>query len=279
MDINNRIIFRKGSKTFFYATLFFPKKKRKQITSLYAFVRTVDDFVDRIPQDKKGFLNFKELYYKALVGQQVQSSIINQFILLQKDLAFEQVWIDSFFKAMESDLNFNHYQTLRQTEDYMYGSAEVIGLMMSKIMEVVPENYFFAQKLGQAFQYINFIRDLAEDQKLGRSYLPADFYFKFNLKSLTKEEVFSKPEEFKRFFRNQIDYFYSLIDEAKLGFSFIPKRYQKPIKIATNLYLWTASVIYKNPLIVFDKKVKPSKMRLVLETLKIILNFKNDNKK
>jgi phytoene synthase len=153
----------------------------------------------------------------------------------------------------------------------MYGSASVVGFMMCKILGIKEEAYAYANKLGQAFQYINFIRDINEDNALNRQYLPEVNLKKYNLANLEEDYIRQNQENFIKFLRSELEYFYKLIDEAKKGFDFIPRRYRIPIEIATNLYLYTAKIIYKNPEVVYEKKVKPKIMRIFIEALKVIL--------
>lgn len=266
-------IFKKGSKTFFYSSFFFPKNIKEDVSTLYAFVRVADDFVDSVPALREKFLNFKNLYYEALKGKLSNISVIDEFVTLQKKYMFKQDWVDAFLLAMESDLNIQKMQIMKDTEDYMYGSASVVGFMMCRILGIKEEAYPYALKLGEAFQYINFIRDIAEDNTLHRQYLPDENLKKYNLENLSFDYIKQNQENFNKFIRAELDYFYKLIDQAKVGFKFIPKRYRIPIEIATNLYLFTARIIYQNPSIIYKVKVKPKKTKIFYEALKVI--FKN----
>lgn len=273
MASNQEQIFRKGSKTFFYSSFLFPKIIKKDVSILYAFVRIADDYVDAIPADLKSFYDFKNNYYQALVGQESNSNIIKDFISLQKKFDFEQGWVDAFLSAMERDLNPIMCKTIKDTENYMYGSAEVVGLMMCRILSINKEAYPYAQKLGQAFQYINFIRDVYEDEGLKRGYLPEDNVVKSGLGQLNKESAYKNKVSFEHFLRKEINYFYELTKEAKKGFKFIPIRYRVPIMLATNLYIYTAKIIEKDPLIVYTKKVKPGQTRILYEALKVLIKI------
>jgi phytoene synthase len=206
-------IFSKGSKTFYNSTFFFPKLQRQQITRLYAFVRRADDYVDAIPQDIDQFYRFKEFYLslssttKYIENNpanrlEIDSSdkfIITSFVALEQELGFDPAWTSAFLGSMERDLTQNTYETLPETVDYIYGSANVIGLYMAKIMKLPESAYKSAESLGQAFQYINFIRDIAEDITLGRNYFPQELMRKFNLKSLDYSETSLKKTEFENF--------------------------------------------------------------------------------
>jgi phytoene synthase len=91
---------------------------------------------------------------------------------------------------------------------------------------------------------------------------------------LTKEETLNNKTEFERFVRDQIDQYFEWVKEAESGFKFIPRRYYIPIKTASDMYKWTALQIRENPFIVYDKKVKPTKGRIIRSVLKNTFKIK-----
>jgi phytoene synthase len=93
-------------------------------------------------------------------------------------------WVDAFLTAMKLDLFKSRYENIEQTNRYMYGSAEVIGLMLCKIMSLPIESYASARLLGRAMQYCNMIRDIAEDCQLGRQYIPDTALRQFGIEKL-----------------------------------------------------------------------------------------------
>jgi phytoene synthase len=269
-------IFQQGSRTYFYSSLFFPTFVKKDVFELYGFVRKVDNFVDRIPQNKNGFLKFREKYYQALEGQKTNDIVISSFIKLQKEKEFKQQWIESFLNSMAQDLTKQNYETIDETLKYIYGSAEVIGLMMAKILRLPQESYRFAQYLGRAMQYINFIRDISEDINLGRNYLPSLEMKKFGLKTLNYSYTQNHKEQFIDFIRYQIQRYCQWQSLAERGYQFIPKRYLISIKTASEMYHWTAEQIYKNPFIVYEWKVKPMIMKILTTTLINLIDPQNN---
>jgi len=264
-------IFREGSTTYFNSSIFFPKSVRKDVFILYGFVRVADNFVDTIPQQREEFLNFRHLYEEALSGKKVDNFVIEYFVDLMERKEFKPEWVDAFLHSMELDLTKKVYNSLNETLEYIYGSAEVIGLFMAKILDLPEKAYFAAERLGRAMQYINFIRDIKEDIKLGRRYFPLGDY---DLKNLTKEEAINNKEEFERFFRDQIKLYFKWQEEAEKGFKYIPKRYWIPIQTASDMYKWTALKIKENPFIVYEEKVKPSKGRIIRTVLKNIFKIR-----
>jgi phytoene synthase len=135
-------IFKKGSTTFFYSSKFFPSDVKRDVTKLYAFVRTADDYVDSIPQQAEAFYSFKERYHAALEGTPADDEVIDSFVELQQRMGFDQSWIDAFFDSMEMDISKEHYSTMEEVETYLYGSAEVVGLMMARIMRLPPRRTY-----------------------------------------------------------------------------------------------------------------------------------------
>ena len=260
-------IFQKGSKTYFYSSLFFPTTIKKDVFELYAFVRKADNYVDTVPQDSDGFYRFKNKYYQAVGGEKTGDIVIGSFAQLTQKKHFEHSWVDAFLDAMEMDLTKKQYYTLDETLQYIYGSAEVIGLMMAKIMNLPSQSFPYARYLGRAMQYINFIRDIAEDQELDRTYFPVADFNTCGLKSLDYDHVKRHPEEFQRFIHQQIHRYCHWQRTAEIGYKYIPKRYLISVKTASEMYYWTAEQIYKNPFIIYEWKVKPLISRIITTTL------------
>jgi 15-cis-phytoene synthase len=264
----NKNIFRNGSKTYYTSSLFFSKKINHEVLILYSFLRTADDYVDLIPQQKDEFFKFKSQILDSIEGKIVDNQIAMDFAELFHRKKFEKEWVISFFEAMESDLGKVNMKTLKETEKYMYGSAEVVGLFMAKILDLEKDSYKYAKLLGKSMQYINFIRDFKEDLSLGRTYLPLDEAKKFNLDNLKISTVEKNKEYFEMFIKKQIDHFFLWDRQAREGFKFIDKKNLIPIKTAQDSYLWTAKKIYNDPLIILRKKIKPSKLRIIMFAFK-----------
>lgn len=283
-------IFKAASTTYYYSSLFFTPAVRDAVSTFYAFVRVADDFVDAIPQQKEEFFAFVAEYERQrgnvgvnkaknakkaqtatkatrLVTGQVSKrhrEIIKNMIQLQIKYGIEDEVIDAFLKAMAEDLSKNVYGTIDETIEYMYGSAEVIGICMAKILGLPAAAQQAAQLQGRAMQYINFIRDIAEDLTLNRQYLPTSELKKFGLASLSHKEALKKPVAFQEFMRAQIAQYTQWQAQAAEGYTYIPYRYRVPIVTAARMYGWTARQIAKDPFIVYQKKVKPTKQHVVL---------------
>lgn len=256
----HREVFRGGSKTYFNSSLFFPADVRDDVFILYGFVRVADDFVDAVPQREVEFREFVELYRKARAGATVGNTIIDTFVDLERRKGFKEEWTDGFLHSMEMDLSRRFYRDVSETLEYVYGSAEVIGLFMARIMGLEERAEHAAQMLGRAMQFINFIRDIDEDNELGRTYLPMA---ETDLKDLKEPTTTAAPDEFRRFLRSQLDRYAEWQSQAETGYRFLPRRYLIPIKTAADMYNWTAEVIERDPFVVYQRKVKPSRLRIV----------------
>ena len=276
--INKKLfsIFKQGSKTYFYSSLFFPTYMKKDVFALYGFVRKADNYVDSIPQDVNGFYEFKDKYYSALNGNKSDDIIIDSFIKLAEKKGFKPEWTDAFLNSMEADIKKSTYDTIDETIEYMYGSAEVIGLYMAKIMDLPDKALYYAQYLGRAMQYINFIRDIAEDIKLGRIYMPGNELKKHGIIKLEYDYIKTIPEKFIGFVHAQLNYYCKWQKIAEKGYKYIPKRYLIPVKTASEMYNWTAEQIFNDPFLIYQKKIKPQVSQIIST---IILNIVNPSYK
>jgi len=200
--------------------------------------------------------------------------VIREFVELKRRRGFRREWVEGFLNSMEMDLHKRVYETETELLEYMHGSAEVVGLMMARIMGLSPEADPYAMMLGRAMQYVNFIRDLSEDIDMGRQYLPLQEAKSFGLEDLTRSEIQSKEENFRDFMRSQVLKYLSWQGVAEKGYRYIPLRLLVPVKTAADMYKWTARVIYGDPFIVLRRKVKPRKERIIAAGLINVLGVR-----
>ena len=265
-------VFKAGSTTYFNSSLFFPPAMRAEVFALYGFVRVADNFVDAVPQEAEAFWRFVARYCAAWAGTPADDAIIDDFVTLARRLEFDPVWTDAFLASMEADLTQRFYRTEAEMLEYVYGSAEVIGLYMAKIMRLPAEAQFAAQRLGRAMQVINFIRDAAEDAGLGRRYLPLE---RDGVRLLgvpddwlpSREWAQAHPAEWTAFLRGHLERYAAWQAEAEAGYRFIPRRPRMAVRTAGDMYNWTARKIAADPFVVFARQVKPKKARIVAQAL------------
>ena len=178
---------RRYSTSFSLGIRFLQKDLQEPIYSIYGFVRFADEIVDSFDgYDKKTLLEkFTQETYEAIDNKISLNPILNAFQHVVNTYQIPQELIDTFLRSMEMDLEKKAYD--KETYDeYILGSAEVVGLMCLKVfLEGDQKEYdrlkMNAMKLGSAFQKINFLRDLNEDYNdLGRTYFPGINLDEFN---------------------------------------------------------------------------------------------------
>jgi phytoene synthase len=168
------------STSFSMATKLLSKSIRKDIYNIYGFVRFADEIVDSFHNFNKSelFNSFAEDLDKALLNKISLNPILNSFQHTYHKYSIDRELVDSFMKSMRMDLKKKKYSTVKEYEEYIYGSADVVGLMCLKVFVQGNEKQFQklkinAMKLGSAFQKVNFLRDIKVDQEnLKRSYFP-----------------------------------------------------------------------------------------------------------
>lgn len=269
-------IFRKGSKTYFWSSLFFPRKIRNDVFKLYSFVRVVDDMVDQTPQDKTGFRYIERTWEtrRPRAVHDIKDRVLRNIISLKKKYDFEPAWIDAFLRSMRWDVMGSRYAKLSDSLAYVYGSAEVIGLMMAKVLGLGAEAQKGARLQGRAMQWINFCRDIGEDLSLGRCYFPASDLRKFRLPDLTYDTAQKNPRAFAKFMEYQLDRYEVWQQRADEYYLFMPRRLRVPIRTASSMYRWTAEQIRSDPFVVYRHKVKPHKWQIFREVVRSAIHGK-----
>jgi phytoene/squalene synthetase len=176
----SKIITKSYSTSFYLSSRLLEKEKREAIFAIYGFVRIADEVVDSFHQFDKSYLlkKFEEDTYYALDNNISTNLALFSFQKTIKKYNIDRAYIDAFIASMKADLNKKNYNNSDELKTYIYGSADVIGLMCLKIFcngneSLFKKLEFQAMNLGSAFQKINFLRDLkADKKKLNRNYFP-----------------------------------------------------------------------------------------------------------
>jgi phytoene synthase len=271
MSSVEQTIFRNGSTTYYWGSRFFPKAVRADVFKLYSFLRVADDYVDSVPAQADEFHALRTAWQQAATDtgfdttptatDTIDRRVIKNIVAVSRAYDFEPAWLEAFWDAMQADLSPQNYRTLRQSLGYTYGSAEVVGLMMAKIMGLPPESYAAAKLQGRAMQWINFIRDVEEDNRMSRRYFPLTDLQKFQLPDLQEATARKYHDNFAQFMRFEIARYREWQAQAEQGMHFIPGLLRPALRTAAAMYDWTAGEIERDPLIVFTRKVKPTKAR------------------
>jgi len=188
------------STSFSLATRLLSKNIRKDIYNIYGFVRFADEIVDSFHDYNKTelFNDFSIDLEKALHNKIHLNPILNSFQYTFHKYSLDKNLVDSFMKSMRMDLTKKKYSTVEEYKEYIYGSADVVGLMCLKVFVQGNANMYkklknSAMKLGSAFQKVNFLRDLKADKEdLNRTYFPNTKFEK--LSESEKNEIINDIE-------------------------------------------------------------------------------------
>jgi 15-cis-phytoene synthase len=224
----SQLITQRYSTSFSMGIKVFEKRFQAPIYGIYGFVRFADEIVDTFHDfDKKTLLDrFKADTYLAIDEKISLNPVLHSFQKVVNQYNIERPLIDAFLRSMEMDLEQNTYNK-DGYEEYIYGSAEVVGLMCLRVFtENDTEKYDrlrdSACSLGAAFQKINFLRDIKSDfDERGRTYFPGVDFKKFTNEDKAKIEIDIKKD----------------FDAALFGIRELPKGARLGVYIAYKYYL------------------------------------------
>jgi len=238
----SKLTTRSYSTSFSLGIRFLNKNLRNAIYGIYGFVRFADEIVDTFHEyDKKNLLDrFRQDAYSAIDEQISLNPILNSFQAVVNQYGIERDIIDAFLKSMEMDLDKSFYSR-ESYEEYILGSAEVVGLMCLRVFCNGEDSLYQslkpdAMRLGSAYQKVNFLRDLKADfDGLGRSYFP-----NISIENFSNEDKQQIIEEIKEDF-----------DLGYRGIKGLPKNSR------FGVYM---TYVYYNSLLKKIRRTKPSKI-------------------
>tara|TARA_B000000477_G_scaffold89964_1_gene76805 strand:+ start:989 stop:1828 length:840 start_codon:yes stop_codon:yes gene_type:complete len=221
------------STSFSLATRLLSENIRRDIYNIYGFVRFADEIVDSFHDynKKELFEDFSIDLYKALKNKIHLNPILNSFQHTFHKYDIDISLVDAFMKSMKMDLSKKKYSTVKEFKEYIYGSADVVGLMCLKVFVQGNQKLYLSLKenamsLGSAFQKVNFLRDLKADKEdLNRSYFP-NTSFK-NLDEKDKDFIISDIEND---FLKGLEGIKNLPIEAKFGVFMAYRYYNQLLK-------------------------------------------------
>ena len=230
----SKLVTQSYSTSFSLAVKMLSPSIRTDIFNIYGFVRFADEIVDTFHDYDKVELmkRFEEDYYHAKETGISLNPILNSFQHTVNKYNIEDHLVQAFLKSMKADLTKKEYQTKEEYAEYIYGSADVVGLMCLKVFVNGNDTKYnelkdAAMRLGSAFQKVNFLRDLKDDYEvLNRSYFPNIDLGQLNQKS--KQLIIKEIEEdFDYAFKNGI---LKLPVEAQFGVYMAYRYYRRLLK-------------------------------------------------
>ena len=197
---SSKIVIKRYSTSFYFSSSLLSKSIRQDIFNIYGFVRLADEIVDTFHDfPKKELLNeFEEELWRSIENKISLNPILNSFQNTVNRYSIPKDLIRSFLDSMKMDLEKKEYNSLEEYKKYIYGSADVVGLMCLKVFVKGSEALYsdlsdYAISLGSAFQKVNFLRDLKDDSNiLKRVYFPNVNMDDFNEES--KKEIINEIE-------------------------------------------------------------------------------------
>lgn len=223
----SRLITQRYSTSFTLGIKTLDKKYHMPIYAIYGFVRFADEIVDTFhDQDKEELLEkFTADTFEAIEKGFSYNPVLQAFQMIVNEYDIDFELIKAFLHSMEMDLDFKKYNDNRYNE-YIYGSAEVVGLMCLKVFCKGDSGMYDklkepARKLGAAFQKVNFLRDIKSDyEERGRVYFPGVDYRLFDL--TIKKQI---EEDIQRDF-----------DDAQIGIEQLPEGAKLGVRVAYLYY-------------------------------------------
>jgi len=214
------IVTRSYSSSFSRAVRLLDREIRTAIYSIYGFVRFADEIVDTFHSfDKKKLLEeFERDYYEAINRGISMNPVLNSFQITVRKYGIPDDLIQAFLNSMKTDLFKQNHHTKTETDTYIYGSAEAVGLMCLRVFvlgdsQLYDELEVPARRLGSAFQKINFLRDIKDDTELlNRQYFHNSTVSGFN-EAVKKEIVADVEKEFE----DSLEGIKKLPENSKLG--------------------------------------------------------------
>lgn len=225
------------STSFSLAVKMLSPEIRDAIYSIYGFVRFADEIVDSFHNfDKETLINdFETDYYKAAKSGISLNPILNSFQQTVFRYNLTDDLIQAFLKSMKADLIKSTYETKQEYEAYIYGSADVVGLMCLKVFVNGDEQEYLklkpeAMRLGSAFQKVNFLRDLKDDNLL----LERNYFPNADLKSFNEDSKKIIIKEIENDFLEAYNGIKKLPKTAKFGVYTAFVYYKQLLKILQN---------------------------------------------
>ena len=173
-----------SGSSFYYSFLFLPPNRRRAITALYAYCREVDDVVDECsdPQIAANKLAWWRQELDRLYAGQPQHPVTKALQVVLPEFNLPQEQLLEIIDGMEMDLQQTRYLDFKALSLYCYRVASVVGLLAAEIFGFTDrQTQKYAHDLGMAFQLTNIIRDVGEDARRGRVYLPLDELKRFDV--------------------------------------------------------------------------------------------------
>ncbi|WP_314434873.1 presqualene diphosphate synthase HpnD [Massilia timonae] len=252
-----------SGSSFYYSFLFLPPERRRAITALYAFCREVDDTVDEATDGSVA--RIKLAWWRTEVSKMYSGTPTHPVMLaLQPHVAtyqLEEKHLLAIVDGMEMDLDQSRYLDYPGLQRYCWHVAGVVGILSASIFGYTnPQTLAYAEKLGLAFQLTNIIRDVGDDARKGRIYLPVNDLQQFGVTAndLLKLQHSDKFEALMRF---QAERAQAIYDEALALLPKEDRRAQRPGLMMAAIYRTLLDEIQRDGFHVLNQRISLTPLR------------------
>ena len=268
LEFNSSQDLKREGKSFYWASFFLPKSSKKKAGILYSICRYFDDIADKYSEDQTDYL-------KDII-EEIRTNKNNKVnIFLQKNKINNLIFID-LIEGLILDQKKIRIQNKEELIKYSYHVAGTVGLMMSKIIGVKHDKAArSAIDLGIGMQLTNIARDVYEDSKMKRIYLPANWIPDISLKNLTdlSNKSLEKDERISNAIHEVISLSDKFYENGFAGLKYIPLSTRLGVFIAANVYRGIGNKIKSNKKKYFRERVYLNLLEKTLITIKSILLF------
>jgi phytoene synthase len=253
---------RHHSKSFFFSTQFLPPDKRRAVRALYAFCRTSDDTVDLAREDPARELADWVRLARAPVPPP-DNAVLVAWHDTRMRYGLSAALVDELLAGIAMDLTLHRYSTFADLWLYCYRVASVVGLLSMGIIGSAPNAEPYAIKLGVALQLTNILRDVGEDARRGRVYLPDEDLRQFHLSA---DDILAgvRDERFRALMRFEIARAHRLYDESWPGIALLPTDSHLAIGAAARIYRGILDKVITNDYDVYHQRAHLTMLEKVL---------------
>lgn len=252
-----------SGSSFYYSFLFLPPERRRAITALYALCREVDDTVDETSDGSVA--RIKLAWWRTEVSSMYKGTPTHPVTqALQPHIAtyrLEEQHLQAIIDGMEMDLDQSRYLDFAGLQKYCWRVAGVVGILSASIFGYTdPRTLAYAEKLGLAFQLTNIIRDVGDDARKGRIYIPVNELQQFNV---TAADIlnFRHSERFEALMRFQNERAQRTYDEALALLPRADRRAQRPGLMMAAIYRTLLDEIARDNFQVLNQRVSLTPLR------------------
>ncbi|OON63108.1 squalene synthase HpnD [Massilia sp. KIM] len=252
-----------SGSSFYYSFLFLPPERRRAITALYAFCREVDDTVDDATDSSVA--RIKLAWWRTEVSSMYKGTPTHPVTQALKPhvevYKLEEKHLLAIVDGMEMDLDQSRYLDYAGLQRYCWHVAGVVGILSASIFGYTnPQTLAYAEKLGLAFQLTNIIRDVGEDARKGRIYLPVNELQQFNV---TAADLLNArhSEKFEALMRFQTERAQRTYDEALALLPKEDRRAQRPGLMMAAIYRTLLDEIQRDGFHVLTQRISLTPLR------------------